>query len=134
MIGGEEGRFARRMMLILAVSEDTIKSARSFAEIRGASRTRRGLCAMDDILAAARLTNNRSVYVGTLARETVIESGAEHMGFNGYFLFETSDGPGQGGITILGKSPSLEAALELVELLESWHSLSPATFSDASAA
>lgn len=73
--------------------------------------------AMDDILASARLPTGETLHIATLARKTVIDAGADHLGFEGYFLFEAEDHPGRQGITILGKAPSLDAALRLVEIV-----------------
>jgi hypothetical protein len=100
----------------LAVSDDTMKRARSFTDTRGISRLRREESAMDEILASAQLGNGRSVHIATLARQTIIDSGAEHLGFSGYFLFESNDLPGEKGISVLGKISSLEAALRLIDI------------------
>jgi hypothetical protein len=72
---------------------------------------------MEDILASVALGAGRSVHVAALARDTVVGSGASHLGFEGYFLFETSDIPGQQGISVLGKVASYEAALRLIDVL-----------------
>ena len=42
---------------------------------------------MDDILATANLGKGRSIHVATLARQTIVEAGADHLGFNGYFVY-----------------------------------------------
>lgn len=76
---------------------------------------------MEEILASAHLGNGRSVHIATLARQTIIDSGAEHLGFGGYFLFEASDLPGEKCINVLGKVSSFEAALRLVDIWESTH-------------
>jgi hypothetical protein len=76
---------------------------------------------MDDILATAQIGNGRSVHIATLARQTIIDSGAEHLGFNGYFLFEANDRPGEKGISVLGKVSSFEAALRLIDIWELRH-------------
>lgn len=72
---------------------------------------------MDDILATVGIGNGRSICVASLARETVSDSGAAHLGFEGYFLFETSDIPGEAGINVLGKVASFDAAIRLIEVL-----------------
>jgi hypothetical protein len=100
----------------LAVSDDTMKRARSFTETRGVSRLCREESTMDEILASAQLGNGRSVHIATLARQTIIDSGAEHLGFFGYFLFEANDLPGEKAISVLGKISSLEAALRLIDI------------------
>jgi hypothetical protein len=71
---------------------------------------------MDEILATAKLDNGKSIHIATLARQTIIDSGAEHLGFLGYFLFESSDLPGEKGINVLGRVSSLEAAFCLIDI------------------
>jgi hypothetical protein len=46
----------------------------------------------------------------------VVDAGAEHLGFNGYFLFEANDIPELKGISVLGKASSLEAAFRLIDI------------------
>jgi hypothetical protein len=91
MTGGGCGYLARRMIPILAV------------------------------FASAPLGKGRSVHIATLARETIIHSGAEHLGFNGYFVFEANDLPGETGIEVLGKASSFEAAIRLTEIWQLGH-------------
>ncbi len=43
-----------------------------------------------------------------------------HMGYDGYFLFETTDLPNQKGITVLGKGASYEAGVAMADLLAGW--------------
>jgi hypothetical protein len=71
---------------------------------------------MDDILATANLGNGRSIHVATLARQTIVDAGADHLGFNGYFVFEADDSSASKGISVLGKASSLEAAFRLIDL------------------
>jgi hypothetical protein len=71
---------------------------------------------MEDILASMPIGNGRSVHIAALARDTVIDSGAEHLGCQGYFLFESSDTPGE-GISVLGKAVSYDAAMRMVDVL-----------------
>lgn len=71
---------------------------------------------MDEILGTANLGNGRSIHVATLARQTIVEAGADHLGFNGYFVFEADDTPASKGISVLGKASSLEAAFRLIDL------------------
>ncbi len=71
---------------------------------------------MDDILASAPIGNGASVHIATLSRKTIEEAGADHLGFHGYFLFETNDTPETKGINVLGKVCSLEAAFRLIDL------------------
>jgi hypothetical protein len=102
------------MILNLIVSDDTIYKAKSLTDRRGSKRSEGG---MDDILASVKVSEGRSIHIATLARDTIIESGAEHLGFQGYFLFEAVDVLGEHGINILGKAVSYEAALRLIDVL-----------------
>lgn len=104
-------------MPILAVSDDTMKRARSLVEILGACRTGGKAMDMDDILMSAKIGEGRSVHIATLSRQTIVESGAEHLGFSGYFVFEACDLPGNGGIDVLGKAQSFEAAMRLADII-----------------
>ncbi|MBZ0262973.1 MAG: hypothetical protein K8F90_20495 [Hyphomicrobiales bacterium] len=71
---------------------------------------------MEQILASANLDNGKSIHVAALARQTIIEAGAEHMGFEGYFLFECGHTSENNGITVLGKAASIDAALRIVDI------------------
>ena len=76
----------------------------------------RGDVAMEEILASHSLGNGCCLHIATLSRNTIEQAGADHLGFGGYFVFETCDTPGSKGITILGKASSLEAAFRLIDL------------------
>jgi hypothetical protein len=115
MIGGVCGVLDRRMIPRRAVSEDTINKAKSFAVILGPAGARGGT-AMDEILASYSLGNGGNLHIATLSRNTIVTSGAEHLGYGGYFVFETCDLPGSKGLTVLGKASSLEAAFRLIDL------------------
>jgi hypothetical protein len=71
---------------------------------------------MDEILASAEISPDRTVHVATLSRQTLVDSGAAHMGCEGYFLFEARDDVGAKGITVLGKAVSFDAAMRLVDI------------------
>jgi hypothetical protein len=114
VIGGALGNLLRLIMLILAVSEDTITRARSLTDMRGSKRSEGS---MEDILGSADLGNGRSVHIASLARDTIIDAGAEHLGFDGYFVFEAVDVPGEQGINVLCKTASYEAALRLIDVM-----------------
>jgi hypothetical protein len=73
---------------------------------------------MDQILASANLSSGKSIHVAALARQTIIDADAQHLGFSGYFLFECTHTATANGITVLGKAASIEAALRLVDLWE----------------
>jgi hypothetical protein len=70
----------------------------------------------DDLLAVERIDKHHSICISTLARSTVQELEADHLGGDrGYFIYEVDDTHG-GGINILGKAASYEAAFRLIEL------------------
>ncbi|CCG40121.1 hypothetical protein [Magnetospirillum molischianum] len=72
---------------------------------------------MENILASSIINAERSIHVATLARQTVIDSGAEHLGFGGYFIFEVIEtNKGNNGIIVLGKMCSFEAAMRLADI------------------
>ena len=98
-----------------AVSEETINKAKSFTEMRGVALSL-GDLSIEEILASANLGNGCSVHIATLSRQTIVDSGAEHLGFSGYFVFEANDTPGGKGISVLGKASSFEAALRLIDI------------------
>ena len=60
-------------------------------------------------------SQHRSLHIATLSDQTIAENDAEHLGCDGYFLFEASDEPGCKGITILAKVCSLDAAFRLLD-------------------
>ena len=71
---------------------------------------------MEQILASANLDAGRTIHVAALARQTIIDAGASHLGFEGYFLFECTHRDGESGITVLGKATSIESAMRLADL------------------
>ncbi len=71
---------------------------------------------MEQILASANLNNGRSIHVAALARQTIIDAGAQHLGFQGYFLFECTHNEMSNGITVLGKAASIDAAMRIIDL------------------
>lgn len=72
---------------------------------------------MDDILSTKRLGRGRSLHIASLSRQTIIDSDAEHLGFDGFFVFEAFDLPNQKGLNILGKVASFDAGVQLANLL-----------------
>ena len=116
IIGGVFGCFARLIMPILALSDETMNEANSFTEILGDFLFGAGERDMDDILASTTIGNGRSICIATLSKHAIIENEAEHLGFEGYFLFETSDVVGSKGISILGKVTSIDAAFRMIDL------------------
>jgi len=71
----------------------------------------------DDLFLTDRLDDYRSICVSTLAKTTVEEAEAIHLGGDkGYFIYEVDDRPASGGIHVLAKVASVEAAFRLFEL------------------
>ena len=71
----------------------------------------------DDLLAIERLDNYRSICISALARATVHELEAEHLGGDGgYFICEVDESPAGGGISILAKAASWDAACRLIDI------------------
>lgn len=84
--------------------------------MRGVALAGAGERAMEDILASVRIDNQKSIHIAALARQTIIDAGADHLGFGGYFLFETSDDPLCRGVNVLCKVASIEAAFRMVDI------------------
>jgi hypothetical protein len=74
---------------------------------------------LDEILGTAILGDKRSVHIAPLSRQTITDNGAEHLGFGGYFIFETDDRVGQKGIKVLAKVASLDAAFTMLQIWRS---------------
>lgn len=73
---------------------------------------------MDDILVEKEIAENLRVYVAPLSRQSIKDSDAAHLGYEGFFIFEACDSIESKGITVLAKAVSFEAALRLSELLD----------------
>lgn len=71
---------------------------------------------MEEILASYVIDDHHSIHIAALARQTIIDAGAEHLGFGGYFVFESNDSPNLNGISVLGKALSLDAAFRMIEI------------------
>lgn len=69
---------------------------------------------MDDFLSYRRIDGERYLYISSLSKSAVSESAAEHLGDDGYFLYEC----GPDGIDVLAKVASFESALRLLEIYE----------------
>lgn len=65
----------------------------------------------------AQVATSRKLHVSTLSRQTLADAGASHLGEEGFFIFEVLDVAVGGGIDVLGKAVSFEAALRLADLL-----------------
>lgn len=70
----------------------------------------------DDFLACERIDEFRSICVSALSRKTVKELEVEGFGQNGFFIYEMDERPIFGGLNILAKVVSLDAAYRFIEL------------------
>jgi hypothetical protein len=71
----------------------------------------------DDLLAMERIDDYRSICISELAHSTVCELEAGHLGGDrGLFIYEVDESPDGGGINILGKAASWEAACRLMDI------------------
>lgn len=74
---------------------------------------------MDDFASFRRISGSRYLYVSTLSKETLGDVGADHMGGdNGYYIYEVDERIGVGGIDVLAKAASFDAALRLLDVFE----------------
>ena len=71
---------------------------------------------MDEILGSFQIDDSRALHLGTLSPHSISALESEHLGFDGYFLFETDDDSQSKGIKILGKAPTLDAAFRLLDI------------------
>lgn len=55
--------------------------------------------------------------MGSLSKSTIAEASAEHLGFEGYFVFETDDSALSRGIEVLGKTTCFDSAIRLADLI-----------------
>lgn len=72
---------------------------------------------MDDFLSTKKIGEGKCLHIASLSRQAIIECEAEHLGFDGFFVFETCDLPESKGINILGKVASFDAGVQLANLL-----------------
>lgn len=71
----------------------------------------------DDLFIESRLDGDRSICISTLARQTVEDAEVGHLGGDrGYFIYEVDRRPAAGGINILAKVASVDAAMRLADL------------------
>jgi hypothetical protein len=71
----------------------------------------------DDLFVVERIGNSRWLCLSSLARQTVDEAGASHLGGDcGFFIYEVNEADKSGGIQVLAKAVSLEAAFRLIDL------------------
>ncbi|WP_313058411.1 hypothetical protein [Agrobacterium cavarae] len=72
---------------------------------------------MEEILATLELEQGRNLHIAQLSRQTIVDAGAAHLGFGGYYLFETVENCLVSGIDVLCKAVSLDAAFRLADIM-----------------
>jgi len=72
----------------------------------------------NDFILYLELEKDLILAISVLPDETIKECEANHLGYEGYFIFTVSHHPRWGGIDILAKAPSIDSALALAELLK----------------
>jgi hypothetical protein len=73
---------------------------------------------MDDVFLTARIDNRRSICISPLPTKTYKQAGGKGLGGEfGYFIYETDAASPNGGIEVIGKAASLDAALRLFEVI-----------------
>jgi len=72
---------------------------------------------MEEILATLDLGQGRRLHIAQLSRQTIVDAGADHLGFGGYFLFETIENSLSKGISVLSKAVSLDAAFRMADIM-----------------
>ena len=70
----------------------------------------------DELFAVDQIDEHRKLCISHLAAKTVEEGAAHNLGAVGYFIYEVDDRPTGGGIHILAKATSLEAAFRLLDI------------------
>lgn len=74
---------------------------------------------MDDFASFRRISGSRYLYVSTLSKETLSDVGISQLGSDqGYFIYEVDERRGVGGIDVLAKAASFEAAMRLLDIFE----------------
>ena len=78
----------------------------------------------DEFFAVERIDEYRSLCISSLSRKSFLCSDVSNLGDDrGYFIYEVDERPASGGIQILAKAASLEAAFRLIDL---WRNSIPA--------
>ena len=71
----------------------------------------------DDFLGTIKTKSGHTLHVASLSRQSVIDNEAEHLGFDGYFVFQELDCDNRQGLRILGKAADYDAGIELAQML-----------------
>lgn len=80
----------------------------------------------DDLYIESKIDEHRSICISTLARSLLDDGDVGHLGKpSGYYIYEVDDRPILGGIIVLAKAASSEAALRLAEVWRSSREVLP---------
>ena len=72
---------------------------------------------MDDLYVVDKIDEFRSICISTLAKTTIHNAEVSNLGDdNGYFIYEVDERPVFGGIIVLAKAASEDAAHKLAEM------------------
>ena len=71
---------------------------------------------LSDLYLVDKLDDCRSICISELSSDDVVGSDAECLGGRGYFIYEVDSRPVIGGLFVLAKAVSFEAALRLAEM------------------
>ena len=75
---------------------------------------------MEDVFLSAVIDSHRSICISPIPSQTYANCGGRGLGGEfGYFIYETDNRHPDGGIDLIGKAASIEAATRLFELLTS---------------
>jgi len=73
---------------------------------------------MDDVFLKVRISDSQSVCISPIPKQLYREAGAKGLGGEfGYFVYEVDETLPGGGIEVIAKAASLEAAMRLFELI-----------------
>ena len=74
----------------------------------------------DDLFLSERIDDFHTLCISTLARKTLVDNQVENLGgHRGYFVCEIDERPNVGGMVVLAKAASVDAAMRLFDLFRS---------------
>jgi hypothetical protein len=79
----------------------------------------------EELYVVERIDADRSLCISPLSRKLVVEADAGHLGDKGFFVYELDERPLRGGIQILAKAVSLEAAFRLIDIFRAMQGDAP---------
>lgn len=71
----------------------------------------------DDLFVAGRIDSHRKLCISPLSTKAVAEAEVDNLGGKrGYYIYEVDERPVGGGIRVLAKAASIEAAYRLIDI------------------